>query len=160
MNLEDQLQQALRRAAAQDSDPGVRLGEVQGRARRVRARRRTSALAVAAAVVVVVGAPTALLVRDNGSSTPPPAHQGTPSPAPHPTPPTATPTGNATAAPHTLASFPQGASTFISWADGNGIVHSNGQRSQLPGTMARARATRSVSRATAPITGVALSSGT
>lgn len=145
MNLEDQLQQALRRAADGDRDGGVRLADVQGRARRVRARRRNSALAVAAAVVVVVGAPTAVLVRDNGTSTtPPPAHRGspapvpTPSPTPRPTPtatPDPTPTRPSTPPARTLASFPQGASTFISYVGGDGVVHSQGQTSQLPGTM-------------------------
>ncbi|MGN6250554.1 MAG: hypothetical protein ACTHNS_01935 [Marmoricola sp.] len=146
MNLENELQQALKRAAAGDREPGVRLGEVQGRARRVRARRRTGALAAVAAVVVVIGAPTVALVHHD-DSTPPPAHRGTPAPVPTPTPsstpapdptpdPTpTTPTAPATPAARTLASIPRGASTFVSWADASGLVHAQGRTAQLPGTM-------------------------
>lgn len=148
MNLEDQLQAALRRAADQDRDAGTGLGEVKGRARRIRARRRASAVAVAAAVVVVVGTPTALLIRDQSATTAPPAHRGSPAPTvtavptpPTPPTPTHTPTSrpssthNPTPSARTLASIPRGAATFVSWADATGVVHSQGSTSQLPGSM-------------------------
>lgn len=145
MNLEDQLQAALRRAADQDRDAGTGLGEVKGRARRIRTRRRASAVAVAAAVVVVVGTPTALLVRDQSATTAPPAHRGSPAPTVTavPTPPTPThtpssrpsPTHNPTPSAGTLASIPRGAATFVAWADATGVVHSQGSTSQLPGPM-------------------------
>lgn len=142
MNLEDQLQQALRRAAEADRDAGARLGDVQGRARSIRARRRASAVAAAAAVVVVVGAPTVLLVRDHGGSAVPPAHRGSPAPtvtmAPTPTrTPTSAPTPSRRPTPsaRSLASIPRGAGTFVAWADGAGVVHSAGTTAHLPGTM-------------------------
>lgn len=157
MNPEEQLQQMLRRQAAQVEQEPRALGfdVVRKRARSVRRRRRATVTTLAIASVVAIAVPTSLALRDDGhvavvptgpspSGRPAPTHTPSPYPtatkAPSPTKtPTETPgpsrTQGSSPALDALASIPRGARTFLSYVDADGVVHGNGSTTHLPGTM-------------------------
>jgi hypothetical protein len=140
MNTEDRLTEALIRHAHEMDGRDARLDQVLARAGAIRRRRRTVVTALAAAAVIAITVPTTVLLHPGGRTTPLPAHHGTPQPSPTQTGnPTTTPNPTKTRGPaptlDDLAGIPRGSDTFLNYVDADGVVHSNGAISHLPGTM-------------------------
>lgn len=142
---QERLAQALQRRAEDVPVPDFGPERVRSRAHRIRRTRRAGMAIAACAAVAAVVVPTSVLLQngDTGAVRPvQPVHSGPPAPSP-----TAehSPGRRQTPSPHrahtsapvlsALSKVPRGANTFLSYVGADGVVHSDGSTSRLPGTM-------------------------